>query len=118
MLNGRVGDETFGHERYMNQLFYTSREWKRARDIVILRDRSCDLGVPGHEIHDRVYVHHINPITPDMLREQHPLLLDPENLICVSHNTHEAIHYGDGSKLPQPVLERKPDDHIGWERMW
>lgn len=118
LLGGRVGEETFGAERYLNQIFYASRAWKSARDVVIVRDRGCDLGVMGHEIHDKLLVHHINPVTPRMLREEDPLLFDPENLICVSHNTHQAIHYGDVNMLPQPVLERKPGDHLLWERMW
>ncbi len=118
MLGGKVGEETFGSERYLNQLFYTSREWKAARDVVIIRDEGCDLGVAGLEIHDKISVHHINPVTLRMLKEQDPLLFDPENLISVSHNTHNAIHYGDASRLPQPFIERKPGDHLLWERMW
>lgn len=118
MLNGRVGEETFGSERYLNQLFYTSRVWKQIRDVVIIRDNSCDLGVLGYEIHDKIFVHHINPITLEMLKAEDPILWDPENLITVSHNTHQAIHYGDGSLLPQPDVERKPGDQLGWERMW
>lgn len=118
MLGGKVGQETFGSERYLNQIFYTSRAWKQARDVVIIRDNSCDLGVFGYEIHDKLFVHHMNPITLQQLRDEDPVLFDPENLITVSHNTHQAIHYGDGSLLPKPILERKPGDHIGWERMW
>lgn len=117
-LGGTVAQETFGAERYLNQIFYASRAWKHARDIVIIRDRSCDLGVMGHEIHDKLLVHHINPINPRMIKEVDPQLFDPENLICVSHNTHQAIHYGDASMLPKPMLERKPGDHILWERQW
>ena len=118
MLSGRVGEETFGAERYLNQIFYASRRWKHARDIVIMRDNGCDLGVPGHEIHDRLLVHHINPVTPAMLKTEDGLLFDPDNLISVSNNTHQAIHYGDYSLLPQPMLERKPGDHLLWKRMW
>lgn len=117
-LNGVVGEETFGAERYLNQIFYTSRRWKAARDVVIIRDEGCDLGVMGHEIHDKVLVHHINPITLQQIKEQDPVLFDPENLILVSHNTHNAIHYGNESLLPQPLVERKPGDHLLWERMW
>lgn len=118
LLGGRVGEETFGSERYLNQLFYTSRRWKEARDVVIIRDEGCDLGVIGHEINDKILVHHINPITAKMLQDQDPILFDPENLISVSHNTHNAIHYGDEGMLPQPMFERKPGDHLLWERMW
>lgn len=118
LLHGGVGEETFGNERYLNQLFYASRQWKEARDVVLIRDGGCDLGVPGHEIHDKVLVHHINPITVQQLNDLDPMLYDPENLISVSHNTHNAIHYGDESKLPQPIVERKPGDHLLWERMW
>lgn len=118
LLGGRVGEETFGSERYLNQLFYTSRRWKEARDVVIIRDEGCDLGVIGHEINDKILVHHINPITVKMLQDQDPILFDPENLISVSHNTHNAIHYGDEGMLPQPMFERKPGDHLLWERMW
>jgi hypothetical protein len=118
LLGGTVANETFGAERYLNQMFYASRAWKSSRDIVIIRDEGCDLGVMGHEIHDKILVHHINPINARMLKERDPLLFDPENLISVSHNTHQAIHYGDVSMLPQPMLERKPGDHLLWERMW
>lgn len=118
MLGGVVGEETFGWERSANQMFYASRRWKAARDIVIIRDAGCDLGIPGHDIHDRVIVHHINPLTPKMLEDDSPLLYLPENLICCSHNTHNAIHYGDETLLPQPMIERQPGDHLQWERMW
>jgi hypothetical protein len=118
LLGGTVANETFGAERYLNQKFYASRAWKSSRDIVIIRDEGCDLGVMGHEIHDKILVHHINPINARMLKEADPLLFDPENLISVSNNTHQAIHYGDASMLPQPMLERKPGDHLLWERMW
>lgn len=118
MLNGAVGEETFGAERYLNQIFYASYRWKSARDVVIVRDNACDLGVPGHEIMDKVSVHHIQPITPDMLRNEDPLLWDPDNLISVSHLTHNAIHYGNPSMLPQPMVERREGDHIPWERRW
>lgn len=117
-LGGRVGEETFGWERHLNQAFYSSAAWKSARDVVIIRDKSCDLGVMGHEINDALFVHHINPLTVRMLEEEDPLLFDPENLVCVSHSTHNAIHYGDESMLPQPMIERQPGDHLLWTRMW
>lgn len=118
MLGGVVGEETFGYERHLNQSFYQSIRWKRARDVVLIRDEGCDLGVAGHEIFDRVIVHHIAPLTPELILNDHPLLYDPNNLICTSHDTHNAIHYGDESLLPKPMIERKPGDHIPWERQW
>lgn len=117
-LDGKVAEETFGRERYLNQAFYSSYLWKRARDEVIIRDEGCDLGIPGFEIFDRVLVHHINPITPKDLYDQNPVIFDPENLICVSHRTHNAIHYGDDSLLPTPIVERRPGDTLMWERKW
>lgn len=113
-LAGTVGDLTFGHERYLNQAFYTSSAWRRARDVVIIRDNGCDLGIPDHEIYSTVYIHHINPLTPDDLRYGRPCLVDPNNLIAVSHRTHNAIHFGDQSQLEQPLVERSADDHIDW----
>lgn len=114
-LSGSVGAETFGHERWMNQRFYTSREWKLIRDHVIARDLGCDLGVPGQEIVKRIQVHHMNPMTPQDLIHSNLDILDPEFLISVSHDTHNAIHYG--SEEP-PVrleyVERKPGDTKLW----
>lgn len=118
VLGGRVGEETFGFERFLNQSFYASREWKQTRDHVIIRDDGCDLGVPGHEIHDKVFVHHMNPIQANDLIHFNEDILDPEYLICVSFNTHNAIHYGDESRLPQPFVERRPGDTVLWERKW
>lgn len=118
VLEGQVGVETFGAERKLNQDFYASREWKQARDIAIVRDAGCDLGVPGHEIYDKVFVHHMNPIQISDLRNFNPAVLDPEFLICVSGRTHNAIHFSDESQLPSPIIERKPGDHILWERQW
>lgn len=118
MLDGVVGQETFGYERHLNQSFYASPAWKRARDVVIIRDKSNDLGVEGHKIMERGLVHHIEPLTVKMLEEQSPLLWDPNNLILVSHQTHNAIHFGDESHLPQEMVVRKPGDHIPWERQW
>jgi hypothetical protein len=113
-LGGTVGDRTFGDERYLNQTFYNTAAWKRARDIVIIRDNNCDLGVEGHDIYGVVYIHHLNPVTPDDLKFGRPSLVDPENLISVTHKTHNAIHYGDESHLSQPLVERRPGDHIDW----
>lgn len=116
-LSGVVGDPTFGYDRYLNQMFYRSREWRNCRRDVIVRDLGCDLGLPGYEIHERVYVHHMNPMTLEQVEDEADVLLDPEFLICVTLNTHNAIHYGDAKLLPQPMVERKPDDHILWPRM-
>lgn len=113
-LESRVGDATFGFERWMNQSFYTSKEWRDLRNHIIVRDGGCDLGVPGYELVDRIIVHHIVPMTPHDLEIGHPSLLDPENLISVSHNTHNAIHFGDATLLPQPIVERRPGDTIEW----
>lgn len=113
-LDGHVGHETFGFDRYLNQAFYTSREWRQVRQHVIARDLGCDLGVEGYEIHDRLVIHHINPITPEDIIEGRELLVDPENLITTTHDTHNAIHYGDRSLLQQPYVERRPGDTKLW----
>jgi hypothetical protein len=114
-LVGVVGQDTFGYDRYMNQEFYRSCLWKRARRDVIARDLGCDLGVPGHEIHDRVYVHHMNPMTPGDILEGSLDILDPEFLICVTLDTHNAIHYGDESHLRRKELvERRAGDTKLW----
>ena len=98
-LLGAVGKETFGFDRYLNQLFYRSPEWKEVRNQVIIRDNGCDLGIEGREIQGRVLIHHMNPITAEDIRERSDLLLNPEFLITTAHNTHQAIHYGDESLL-------------------
>lgn len=113
-LRGRVGEATFGFNRWMNQDFYTSREWRQARDDIIVRDNGCDLGLDGYEIHKGLYIHHLNPITPAQIEAGDDALFDPSNLITVSHRTHNAIHYGDESLLPQPLVERKRGDTKLW----
>ena len=113
-LTSGIGDRTFGGERWMNQDFYRSHEWKRVRQFVISRDRGCDLGVEGFEIHDKVIIHHMNPMTRDQVSRGDPVILDPEFLISVSHNTHNAIHFGGRNSLPQGVVERRPGDHVPW----
>ena len=113
-LLGQVGAETFGYDRIFNQQFYHSSEWRRARSGIILRDNGCDLGVPGYEIHSRIYIHHINPITLEDLENGSDILLDPENLVCVSKQTHDAIHYGSVSSLPKVPIERVPGDTCPW----
>jgi hypothetical protein len=113
-LHGGVGVATFGFDRWINQRFYQSREWKQVRDWVVFRDNACDLGVPGYEIHARVMVHHMNPIEPEELARGGELVLDPEYLITTTHRTHNAIHYGDESLIPRPVVERRPGDTKLW----
>lgn len=113
-LNGKVGEQLFGYERYLNQVFYQSSRWKKARREVIRRDKACDLGIEGRDIMGVVYVHHMNPITLEMLKNDDPLLTDPDNLICTSKRTHEAITLGDPSLLPFVPVERKPYDTCPW----
>lgn len=98
----------------MNQGFYTSREWRNARDGIIIRDNGCDLGIEGYEIHRGLFIHHLNPITPAQIEAGDPALLDPNNLITVTHNTHNAIHYGDERMLPKPPVERRAGDTKLW----
>lgn len=114
VLGGELGVATFGFDRHLNQAFYSSREWKQARDIAIIRDKGCDLGVPGREIHDRILVHHLNPIQAKDLTHFNEDLLDPDYLICVSTRTHNAIHFGDENQLPRELIERKPGDTDLW----
>lgn len=113
-LDGQVGVDTFGYDRYLNQLFYRSPEWKRIRDFVILRDNGCDLGLPGYEIYDKVIIHHMNPITVDDIRHGNESILDPEFLVCVTHNTHNAIHYGDETLLHTDPVVRTRNDTCPW----
>lgn len=116
-LVGKVGEETFGYDRYINQMFYRSKEWKRIRDIVILRDNGCDLGVEGYDIHDKVLIHHMNPITADDIKYTSEYLMDPCYLITVSFNTHQAIHYGTQFNLITNPIERRPNDTSPWKTM-
>ena len=113
-LNGSVGKDTFGFDRYLNQQFYRSSEWKRIRDRVILRDNGCDLGVDGYEIRGRILIHHINPISVEDIHTMSDLLMNPEYLICVSHRTHNAIHYGDESLIITAPIERTQNDTCPW----
>ena len=113
-LRGSVGRSTFGFDRYLNQQFYSSREWKRMRDYVITRDEGCDLGVPGYEIHDRIYIHHMNPMVVDDLVHGDDSILDPDFLISTTHRTHNAIHYGDERQLPRSFAPRAPGDTKLW----
>lgn len=113
-LGGEVGEETFGFDRWLNQKFYTSREWRWVRQRIILRDNGCDLGIPDHEIEVQLLIHHINPLTPKDIEHGEQWILDPEFLITTSKNTHNAIHYGDSSLLLQPLVERASGDTRLW----
>lgn len=113
-LNGTVGMSTFGHDRHLNQMLYTSDRWRRVRDEVIIRDEGCDLGVEGYEIYGRIIIHHIIPITVDDILEDRFILYDLDNLITTTNNTHNAIHYGDESLLPKLPIERRKNDTIPW----
>lgn len=114
-LGGKVGEDTFGWDRFFNQAFYKSKEWLHTRQEIIIRDGGCDLGISDREIMGRIIVHHMNPLTLDQIENGGPELFDPQNLICVSHETHNAIHYGDDSLLVKSVLvERKPNDTCPW----
>lgn len=113
--NGRVGDETFGFERYLNQRFYKSRDWIHIRDLVILRDNGCDLGVEGHDIHGKIMIHHMNPLTIFDIRNCTKYLTDPEYLISTTLMTHNAIHYGDESLLITAPVKRCSNDMCPWK---
>lgn len=113
-LRGQVGESTFGFDRYMNQQFYRSREWRDIRHHVIVRDNGCDLGVEGYEIHNRPTIHHMNPMTQQDLIHGNRNILDPEFLITTTHDTHNAIHYGDEGLLPRILVERRPGDTTLW----
>ena len=114
-LNGRVGKDTFGFDRYLNQNFYRSAEWRRIRDRVIVRDNGCDLAIDDRIIYGKILIHHMNPITDKDLFYLCDILLDPEYLICVSHNTHNAIHYGDGERLVKDPIVRTKNDTCPWK---
>ena len=113
-LNGMVGEDTFGHRRYLNQVFYKTREWRDLRHYVIVRDNGCDLGVEGFDIYGPIHVHHMNPITIEDIENRSEFLLDPEYLISTSDRTHKAISYGDKSLLPLPPVERFRNDTCPW----
>ena len=113
-LNGAVGKDTFGFDRYINQQFYRSKEWQRIRDEVIIRDNACDLGMEGYEIHGRIYVHHMNPIMVRDIQYNSDYLMNQEFLICTTHRTHNAIHYGDESLLARAPIERTKNDTCPW----
>lgn len=113
-MGGKVGADTFGFDRYVNQAFYNSPEWKRTRNQVITRDNGCDLGVDGYELNSKILIHHINPITMEQIVNRDPIIFDPDNLISVSHKTHNAIHYGNVDQISKVPTERKPGDTKLW----
>lgn len=116
-LTGQVGMDTFGFDRYLNQHFYRSKKWKDVRNQIIIRDNGCDLGDEDYAIPRgaRLIVHHMNPITLAQVENDDDILYNPEYLVCVSNNTHQAIHYGDVSLLPKPPIERRLNDTIPWK---
>ena len=114
-LDGIVGEETFGFDRYINQIFYKSKEWLEVRDHVIIRDNGCDLGIEGHEIHNRILIHHMNPIRKEDILNRSDILLNPEYLITTTKRTHDAIHYGDKNILLDTPIERIKNDTCPWK---
>lgn len=115
-IGGRVGVDTFGHDRYLNQILYNSHEWRKFRREIIIRDNGCDMACNGYDIPVRPIVHHINPITVEDVINRHPKVFDPENVILVSHNTHEAIHYSNENLLITAPKERTLNDTCPWRR--
>ena len=115
-LGGKVGEDTFGHNRYFNQMFYTSDEWRRIRRDVIVRDNGCDLGIQDREIHGLIIIHHMNPITIEDIINRSEFLLNPEYLISTVKNTHDAIHFSDERILITDPIERRPNDTCPWKR--
>ena len=115
-LNGVVSQSTFGSERYLNQMFYTSDEWRKLRNEIIIRDNGCDLGIEGFDIYSKIFIHHMNPITEEDILRHSKYLIDPEYLICASMRTHNAIHYGDISQVSSIPIERKPFDTCPWRK--
>lgn len=114
-LGGQVGDITFGHDRWLNQQFYSRAEWRQIREYVIARDEGCDLAWLQYPIlAQNIYIHHMNPMTEEQIESGDPRILDPEFLISCTHRTHNAIHYGDESQLPRPLIERRPGDTKLW----
>jgi hypothetical protein len=115
-LDGRVGIVTFGYDRYLNQAIYTSRQWQDVRRNVIIRDNGCDLGILDRPLAGRIYIHHMNPLTPEDLRTQSGNVFNEDNLICTSQETHEAIHYGDMTRVLRTVVERQANDTLLWQK--
>lgn len=114
-IGGLVGEATFGFERFLNQQLYTSQRWRLLRNEIIIRDNGCDLGIEGRDIFDKIIIHHMNPLTREQMQNPDDSMFDPEYLICVSHNTHNAIHYGDASLLRKEYIPRRPNDTCPWK---
>lgn len=113
-LKGSVGKDTFGYDRYLNQVLYRSPEWKRLRNQIIIRDGGCDLACDGYDIYGKVLIHHLNPITVEDVLARSRKVFDPDNLVCVTHNTHNAIHYGDADLLVTGPIIRTKNDTCPW----
>ena len=113
-LKGSVGKDTFGYDRYLNQVLYRSPEWKRLRNQIIIRDAGCDLACDGYDVYGKVLIHHLNPITVEDVLARSRKVFDPDNLVCVSHNTHNAIHYGDVDLLATGPIIRTKNDTCPW----
>ena len=113
-LKGSVGKDTFGYDRYLNQVLYRSPEWKRLRNQIIIRDAGCDLACDGYDVYGKVLIHHLNPITVEDVLARSRKVFDPDNLVCVSHNTHNAIHYGDVDLLVTGPIIRTKNDTCPW----
>lgn len=113
-LSANVGDNTFGYDRYLNQMLYTSKKWLNIRDGIIIRDLGCDLGIEDYEIHGKIIVHHMNPITIEDIELDRDEMFDPEFLICTTHDTHNAIHFGNESLLPRLPIIRRRNDTCPW----
>ena len=113
-LKSSVGKDTFGYDRYLNQVLYRSPEWKRLRNQIIIRDGGCDLACDGYDIYGKVLIHHLNPITVEDVLARSRKVFDPDNLVCVTHNTHNAIHYGDSDLLVTGVITRTKNDTCPW----
>ena len=113
-LSASVGEETYGWDRYLNQTLYKSKEWRETRERIIIRDDGCDLAHPDYPIGGRILIHHLNPITKRDILDRNPLIFDPENLVCISHITHEAVHYGSEDLLMKDPVERTPGDTKLW----
>ena len=115
-LNGRVGKDTFGYDRYLNQMLYKNVKWRRLRDNIIIRDNACDLALPGYEIFGKLFIHHMNPLTKEDIENDSEYLWNPEYLVCVSFETHNAIHYGNKNYLEKyTIIERRPGDTVLWK---
>lgn len=115
-LGGLIGESTFGFERFLNQALYTSQRWKQVRNQIIVRDNGCDLGIEGRDIYDKIIIHHMNPLVREQMRDPDESIFDPEFLICVSHQTHNAIHFGDENLLQKDYVPRRPNDTCPWKK--